>query len=99
VFWVNSSTQWLVTSWHRIASFLRKLFAALASFAPSTSAFSSSLCTSSNKAVSASTFLVVAWQKPKAHSEARTETDGEVRLRSFYLTGSGMPLLAYLAGL
>jgi hypothetical protein len=40
-----------------------------------------------------------AWQKPKAHSEARTKTDGEVGLRSFYLSGSGMPLPAYLAGL
>jgi hypothetical protein len=30
---------------------------------------------------------------------ARTETDGEVGLRSFYLLGSGMPLPAYLAGL
>jgi hypothetical protein len=28
-------------------------------------------------------------QKPKAHTEARTETDGEVRLRSFYLPGGG----------
>jgi hypothetical protein len=39
------------------------------------------------------------YQKPKAHPEARTETDGEVGLRSFYLLGSGMPLLAHLAGL
>jgi hypothetical protein len=37
--------------------------------------------------------------KPKAHPEARTETDGEVRSRSFYLSGSGMLLLAYLAAL
>jgi hypothetical protein len=25
------------------------------------------------------------WQKPKSHTEARTGTDGEVGLRSFYL--------------
>jgi hypothetical protein len=29
------------------------------------------------------------WEKSKAHTEVRTETDGEVGLRYFYLPGSG----------